>query len=104
MGKSARILSASSLFSAVTATDLWYRGGFRLFRDAGFERGLECRSHRLELDAVEDLLVEAADDQPLGLAARETPRHAVEELVAVDLADRGAVRTADVVGLDLEAR
>src|SRR5215211_7292118 len=98
MGKPARNLRASSFLSAVTTTDIWYRGRSGLFRDAGFERGLEGRPHGLELDAVEDLLVEAAHDEALGLAARETPSHAVEELVPVDLADRGTVRAADVVG------
>ena len=43
--------------------------GLRLLRDARFESRLERRPHRLELDAVEDLLVEAAHDQALGLAA-----------------------------------
>src|SRR6185503_17470715 len=74
-----------------------------LFRDAGFESGLQRVAHRLELDTVEDLLVEAAHDQALGLAAGKAAGHAVEELVAVDLADGRAVGAANVVRLDLEA-
>ena len=58
----------------------------------------------VELDAVEHVLEEAAHDQPLRVAAREAAGHRVEELVAVDLADRRAVRAADVVGEDLEPR
>ena len=69
--------------------------------------GLRARrqrlAHRLELDPVEHVLEEAADDQPLGLGAREAAGHRVEELLAVDLAERRAVRAADVVGEDLEA-
>src|SRR6266550_3773546 len=104
MGKSARSLRASSFCSAVTATDPWYRGPRgRLFGDARLECGLERVPYRLELDAVEDLLVEAAHDQALGLAAGEPPGHAVEELVAIDLAHGCPVRAADVVRFDLQA-
>jgi hypothetical protein len=38
-------------------------------RDASFERGAECFAHRLQLDAVQDVLEEAADDQALGFLA-----------------------------------
>src|SRR5947208_15478960 len=77
----------------------------RLFvRDAGFERGRDGLAHRLELDAVEHVLEEAADDEALGLAPRQAPGHQVEELLAVDPADGRPVRAADVVGEDLEAR
>src|SRR5438270_3902570 len=48
----------------------------------------ECLCERLadrrQLDPVEDVLEKAADDQPLGVLARETAGHGVEELVAVD--------------------
>ena len=44
--------------------------GLRL-RNARFERRSERLAHRLELDAVEDVLEEAAHDQPLRLGARE---------------------------------
>ena len=44
-----------------------------------------------------------AHDQPLRLGAREAARHQVEELLAVDLAERRAVGAAHVVGEDLEA-
>src|SRR4051794_20578981 len=64
-------------------------------RDAGFERGAEGFAHGLQLDAVQDVLEEAADDQALRFLTREATRHQVEELLAVDLAERGAVRTAD---------
>ena len=60
--------------------------------------------HRLELDSVEHVLEEAAQDQALRVGPREAAGHRVEELVSVDLADGRAVRAADVVRLDLEAR
>ena len=72
-------------------------------RDAGLERFAERFPHRLELDSVEHVLEEAAQDEALRVRLREAARHRVEELVAVDLADRRAVCAADVVGLDLEA-
>src|SRR5204862_4704153 len=72
-------------------------------RDARLEGGAERLAHRLQLDAVEHVLEEAAHDQPLRFGARETARHQVEELLAVDLAERRAVRAAHVVGEDLEA-
>ena len=72
-------------------------------RDPRFERGAERFADRLELDPVEHVLEEAAHDQPLRLGPREAAAHAVEELLAVDLAERRAVRAADVVGHDLEA-
>src|SRR4051812_12778059 len=59
-----------------------------LLGDAGFECLAERLAHRLELDAVEDVLEEAAHDQPLRLLLRETPSHRVEQLLAVDLAQR----------------
>src|SRR6187455_3719613 len=102
MGKSSRSLRASSFGVVLTATLSSYRGAEKLFRNAGFERGLERVANRLELDPVEDLLVEAAHDQALGLATGETAGHAVEELVAIDLADRRAVRATNVVRLDLQ--
>ena len=49
-------------------------------------------------------LEEAAHDHPLRRDPVKAARHQVEELGAVDLADRGAVRAAHVVGLDLEPR
>src|ERR1044072_6678387 len=104
MGKSSRNLRASSFGVVSTATLPSYRGASALFGNAGFEGALEGVPHRLELDAVEDLLVEAAHDEALGLPTRKPARHAVEELVAIDLADRRAVRAAHVVRLDLEAR
>ena len=46
--------------------------GFALaLRDARFERGGDRLAHRLELDAVEHVLEEAAHDQALGFCARE---------------------------------
>src|SRR5579864_7817164 len=58
---------------------------------------------RRQLDPVEDVLEEAADDQPLGVLTGQAAGHGVEELVAVDLGKRRAVRAAHVVGEDLEA-
>src|SRR4051794_28673449 len=72
-------------------------------RDAGFERGAERLPHRLELDPVEHVLEEAANDQALRLRPGKAPCHQVEELVAVDLPESRAVGTADVVRHDLEA-
>ena len=71
-------------------------------RDAGLERGGERLANGLELDAVQDVLEEAAHDQPLRVSAGEAARHRVEELFAVDAADRRAVGAADVVREDLE--
>src|SRR5262249_2700622 len=71
--------------------------------DASFERGAECLAHGLELDAVEHVLEEAAHDQPLGLRARKPARDQVEELIAVDAAERRPVGAADVVRHDLES-
>ena len=60
-------------------------------------RRARARSGRAQLE-------EAADDaDPLGLG-RPRPRHRVEQLVAVDAAERGAVGAADVVREDLQAR
>jgi hypothetical protein len=47
--------------------------------------------HRLELDSVEHVLEEAARDEAFRVGPRQTARHRVEELVAVDLAHRRAV-------------
>src|SRR5581483_9928044 len=69
-----------------------------------FERGAEGFAHRLQLDAVEHVLEEAAHDQPLRLGARQAARHQVEDLFAIDAAERGAVRAAHVVRHDLETR
>src|SRR5439155_3037762 len=66
------------------------------------ERGCEGVADRLQIDTVEDVLEEAAHDQPLSLRARETARHEVEELLAIDLPERRPVGTADVVRKDLE--
>src|SRR5262245_55005901 len=76
----------------------------RCLGDPRLERGPERLAHRLELDPVEHVLEEAAHDQPLGLGPRQPARHQVEELLAVDLAERGAVGAAHVVRHDLEAR
>ena len=57
-----------------------------------------------QLDPVEHVLEEPADDHPLRLLAREAAGHQVEELLAVDLAESGAVGAADVVGKELELR
>ena len=72
-------------------------------RDAGFERFAQGLAHGLELDAVEHVLEEAAQDQAFRVGLRQAARHRVEELFPVDLADRRAVGAADVVRLDLEA-
>src|SRR6266487_1909878 len=56
----------------------------------------------LQLDPVENVGEEPAHDQALRLAAGDPARHRVEELVAVDRADRGTVGAANVVCLDLE--
>src|SRR5262245_42550086 len=72
------------------------------FGDPRFERGPQRLAHRCELDPVEHVLEEPAHDQPLRLRASEAARHQVEELFAVDLAERRAVRAADVVRHDLE--
>src|SRR5262249_20564871 len=72
-------------------------------RDAGFEGLGQGVAHGRELDAVEDVLEEAADDQPLGVRTREATRHGVEQLVAIDLGERRAVGAAHVVREDLEA-
>src|SRR2546421_6124394 len=72
--------------------------------DTGFERGRKGLTHRLELDAVENVLEEAAHDQAFRLPAGETSGHGVEELVAIDPAHRGSVRAADVVRQDLQPR
>src|SRR5579884_3524818 len=71
-------------------------------RDPGFERGRDRLADRLELDAVEHVLEEAADDQALRFRPREPAGHQVEELLAIDAADRRAVRAAHVVREDLE--
>src|SRR4029450_8260686 len=97
MGKSSRHLRASSFGVVLTATLSSYRGAAELLGDAGFERRLQRLAHRLELDAVEDLLVEAAHDQALGLAAGETAGHAVEELVAINMAARRCMRAGHSV-------
>src|SRR5918996_2724032 len=80
----------------------WGRSSSRR-EQARLEHALERLADGGELDAVEDLLVEAAYDQELGFGARQPAGHAVEELVAVHLAHGGAVRAAHVVGEDLEA-
>src|SRR5215470_7992572 len=48
-------------------------------RDAGFQGLGQGLAHRRQLDAVEDVLEEAADDQPLGVRPRETAGHRIEE-------------------------
>ena len=70
----------------------------------GPRRFAERFPYRLELDSVEHVLEEAAQDRRrCRVRLRQAARHRVEELVAVDLADRRTVYAADVVGLDLEA-
>ena len=51
---------------------------------------------------LDELLEEALDDEPLGVRVVEPVGAQVVELLRVDLGDRGGVRAADVVGLDLE--
>ena len=58
-------------------------------RDARLEGAGERFADRLEVDPVEHVLEEPAHDQPLGLGAGEAPRHQVEELLPVDLAELG---------------
>ena len=60
--------------------------------DPGFECGSQRVAHGLELDPVEHVLEEATHDQALSLGAREAAGHQVEELLAIDLAERRAVR------------
>ena len=54
--------------------------------------------------AVEDVVEEPEDDQPLGLCGRDAAALEVVELVVVDRADGARVRALHVVGLDLEVR
>src|SRR5260221_10340952 len=120
IGKSARSFRASSFVCAATAMHRSYPSdGFSpcaqcgraggeaaqasALRNTRFERVRERLAHRLELDPVEHVLEEATHDQPLGLRARQTARHQVEELLAIDLAQGRAVGAAHVVGQDLEA-
>src|SRR6266436_3781601 len=56
----------------------------------------------LDRDAVENLLEEAGHDQTDGLLAGQAAAAGVEYLLVVHAAGRGAVRAADVVGLDLQ--
>ena len=70
---------------------------------SGLQRRRERLADRLELDPVEHVLEEAADDQALRFRPGEAARHEVEELLAVDLTEGGAVRAADVVRKDLES-
>src|SRR5204862_7289959 len=65
------------------------------------ERAGDRLADRLELDPVEYVLEEAAHDQALGLGPRQAAGHQVEELLAVDAADGGAVSAAHVVREDL---
>src|SRR5947199_10767456 len=108
MGKSARSLRASSFLLVVTATGSSYPGRSGV---SGVRSGLgnprlegcgKRLAHGFELDPVEDVLEEAANDQPLGVGAREPSRHGVEELLAVDPAHGGTVRATDVVRQDLQ--
>src|SRR3954469_18133327 len=92
------IRTATVALAFLTVTRESLRG-----RDTCFQRVGERFPDRFELDPVEDVLEEAADDQPLGFALRESARHQVEKLLAVDLAERRAVGAAHVVGEDLEA-
>src|SRR5262245_46764437 len=80
------------------------RHGVLSLGDSRFQGLGERLADRLEVDPVEDVLEEAAHDQPLGLAAREPSGHQIEELLAVDLPEGRAVGAADVVREDLEPR
>src|SRR4051812_42259498 len=58
---------------------------------------------RALLEALDQLGHETLDDQARRRRLGEATRAQVEELLAVDLGDRGGVRAAHVVGEDLEA-
>src|SRR6267143_5727509 len=96
IGKSLRIAAKSWCLSGASV----FTSGRGFPLDGGGHR----RAERFGGDPLEDRLEEPLDDHPLRLGPGEPPGPQVEELVLVHLPDRGSVRAAHVVRLDLEAR
>src|SRR3954470_133825 len=71
--------------------------------EAALDRGRDALAHRARLEALDERLEEAFDHEPVGVRLGEPMGAQVEQLVAVDLRDRGGVRAAHVVGENLEA-
>jgi hypothetical protein len=66
--------------------------------------GPEPRGPVSNRDSIEDLLEEPGHHESGGLVGGESAGLGVEDLLLVHSAAGGAVRAADVVGLDLEPR
>src|SRR5438093_6295006 len=76
----------------------------RTLAKARLQLVLDHRARLLERDAVEHLAEEALHEHPPRRSRGDSARLQIEQVVRVDRPDRRAVRTADVVIVDLEHR
>jgi hypothetical protein len=68
-----------------------------------FDQSTQMISYRLVIEALNDLVQEAADDEALGGWDRNAAGTEIKKLIRVDLAGGGTVRATDVVGENFKA-
>src|SRR5688572_715566 len=106
IGKSARTRATSSASAALSAalSIAVIVPVLSLHRGAGLRhhRPLEALDDRAHRYALDDRRAEGVRQQVAGGALRQPAAAQVEQLLGVELADRGAVGALHVVGKDLE--
>src|SRR5713226_10546126 len=91
---------ASTLFNVSAGTST--TEATRNLAKARLQLGLDQPTRVLEWDPLEDGAEEALHDHPLGRGLGDAARAQVEEMLWIDWADRGSMRAAHFVVVDLE--
>src|SRR3954464_1478429 len=72
-------------------------------RELLLDQFVQPTTDRLVIEALDDLVQEAANYQPLSGRCRNATSAKIEQFIGVDLAGSGAMGAAHVVGEDLKA-
>jgi hypothetical protein len=75
-----------------------------LFFELGFDQLAKCVMNRFVFEPREHFFEESKGEQLVGRCFRDSAGLQIKFLLGIDARGRGAVRTPDVVGLDLETR
>lgn len=67
-----------------------------------FDQPVQVVAYRCMIEALDDFVEEARDEEALGDFGRDAARTQIKELVFFDLAGRCAVGATDIVGEDFE--